>query len=45
MSTVVASGQHIAGRVLDHLLGRIDATPALHEPFSDILTEHTTIDG
>jgi hypothetical protein len=39
MSAVVASGQHIAGRVLDHLLGRIDATPALHEPFSHIFLE------
>ena len=39
MSTVVASGQEIAGRVLDHLLGRVEATPALHEPFSHIYLE------
>src|SRR5260370_34167493 len=39
MATLVASGKEIAGRVLEHLLGRIDATPALQEPFSHIYLE------
>jgi hypothetical protein len=39
MSTLVASGKDIAGRVLKHLLGRINATPAQHDPFSHVYLE------
>src|SRR5438477_6481588 len=34
-----AMSKELAGRVLEHLVRRIEATPALHEPFSHIYLE------
>jgi hypothetical protein len=39
MATLATAGQEIAVRILDHLLGRLDVTSALHEPFSHIYLE------
>jgi hypothetical protein len=39
MASLVASGKGIAAHVLQHLLGRIDCTAAVHEPFSHIYLE------
>lgn len=39
MATVAATGHDVASRALDHLLDRIEATPAIQEPFTHIYLE------
>jgi hypothetical protein len=39
MATVASASHEVAYRVLDHLLDRIEATPAIHEPFTHIYLE------
>ncbi len=39
MANLVASGREVSCRVLEHLLRRLDRTPALDEPFSHIYLE------
>jgi hypothetical protein len=39
MSSVMAVAREVYGRVLEHLLRRIDSTPAVDEPFSHIYLE------
>ena len=39
MASLIASGREVSCRVLEHLLQRIDGTPALNEPFSHIYLE------
>jgi hypothetical protein len=39
MATVTSTAQEIASRTLDHLLGRIEATPSIEEPFTHIYVE------
>ena len=39
MATVTASGRGISLHVLEHLLHRIEATPALNEPFTHVYLE------
>jgi hypothetical protein len=39
MATVATAGREVASYVLGHLLGRIEATPAIHEPFTHIYLE------
>jgi hypothetical protein len=39
MASLVASGWEVSCRVLEHLLHRIDCTPAVDEPFSHIYLE------
>lgn len=40
MPTAVDSARAIAARALDHMLSRVEATPAIDEPFSHIFLEH-----
>jgi hypothetical protein len=40
MASIAASGREVSCRVLEHLLQRIDSTPALDEPFSHIYLEN-----
>jgi hypothetical protein len=39
MATVTSAAKEIATRSLEHLLGRIEATPAIQEPFTHIFLE------
>jgi hypothetical protein len=39
MATVAATGREVSAYVLEHLLARIEATPAIQEPFTHIYLE------